>query len=303
MEAQHKEYEEFVHHEGQEPLTFERVAKDLLAGSVAGVANVISGHPLDTFKIRMQMLKIGFFKCIRSMYIEEGMFAFYKGVAFPLYSVPLINSIVFAGYESAKWAMGLRREQELSMTQGLIAGAWAGFVNCLIVTPVELVKINQQMEGIGVKTQQTPAMRVAKTMVSTHGYKILYKANNITILREVFGWSAQFAAYEEMRAFLNRGSTSSSMINDFIAGGFSGLVGWIFQYPQDIIKTKLQMDLTGIMYRTKYKDGGFMACAREIMATEGIRGFWVGFSACSVRAVIANAFTFLAYEQAKSFLL
>ncbi len=41
-------------------------------------------------------------------------------------------------------------------------------------------------------------------------------------------------------------------------------------------------------------------CARHVYQHEGgIPGFWRGFSACSARAVIANAFMFLAYEFAQ----
>ena len=308
MEAQHKEFEEFVHHklEGEdESFSFERVAKDLLAGSLAGVANVVSGHPLDTVKVRMQMLEVGFLKCMKSMVAQEGPLSFYKGVEYPLYSVPIVNAVVFAAYESAKKMMGIKRDQELTLAQGLVAGAWAGFVNCIVVTPVELIKIHQQMEGIGKRGRQTSAWEITKKIYGADGIRGLYKANGITILRETFGWAARFASYETARVILNNKFESLSVVNDFIAGGFSGLVAWVAQYPQDIIKTKLQSDLAGTKYpRHKlFRDGGTIACTLEIWRKEGIRGYWTGFSACALRAVIANAFTFLAYEQAKSLLL
>jgi len=46
-------------------------------------------------------------------------------------------------------------------------------------------------------------------------------------------------------------------------------------------------------------DGGMINCAKEINATHGFKGFWIGFSACSTRAITANAFMFLAYEYAQ----
>lgn len=58
------------------------------------------------------------------------------------------------------------------------------------------------------------------------------------------------------------------------------------------------------MQYTKYHilvpDGGFINCGKHIYQHEGgVQGFWRGFSACSARAVIANAFMFLAYEFAQ----
>jgi len=82
-------------------------------------------------------------KCMRGMFSSEGIFSVYKGVEYPLYSVPIINAVVFSAYESAKLMMGLPRDQEMDMYHGLIAGGWAGLVNCIIVTPVELIKIQQ----------------------------------------------------------------------------------------------------------------------------------------------------------------
>jgi solute carrier family 25 carnitine/acylcarnitine transporter 20/29 len=146
MEELHHELEELIHHKVEndaQPFSWSHVLKDLAAGSLAGVANVASGHPLDTIKVRMQMIQVGFGKCIKSMYQQEGFFAYYKGVAWPFYSIPIVNAVVFAGYESAKKMMNIPRGKEMTIWQGLAAGAWAGFVNCAIVTPVEMVKIQQ----------------------------------------------------------------------------------------------------------------------------------------------------------------
>lgn len=41
-------------------------------------------------------------------------------------------------------------------------------------------------------------------------------------------------------------------------------------------------------------------CAKSIYINEGHAGFWKGFSACTTRAIIANAFMFIAYDFAQN---
>ena len=52
-------------------------------------------------------------------------------------------------------------------------------------------------------------------------------------------------------------------------------------------------------YSERLRDGGVINCGKHIYQTEGIHGFWKGFSACSARAVVANSFMFMAYEYAQ----
>lgn len=87
----------------------------------------------------------------------------------------------------------------------------------------------------------------------------------------------------------------------FISGGVGGFSCWLFSYPQDVIKTKLQVakEIQFANLSPLLRDGGFYRCGSYIYHKEGFWGFWRGFSACSARAVIANSFMFMAYEFAQ----
>ena len=65
---------------------------------------------------------------------------FFKGMGPPLFTVPLINSIVFSSYELCKRMMGVKSEKEFTFNQCMVAGMFAGFTNSFILTPIELVK-------------------------------------------------------------------------------------------------------------------------------------------------------------------
>jgi len=283
-------------------LDMDVILKDLAAGSIAGVANVLSGHPFDTIKVRMQMLNTKLGACVRSIISKEGVKSFYKGVYSPLYSVPVINAIVFGSYEMARRVLNSNSEGDMTLLQGMLAGSFAGLVNCIAVTPVELIKCRQQMEGLGYKAKETTSWEMIRKIVRREGISGLYKGNLITILREMPAYAAQFGTYEILKNYLSSIYGQSNVIN-FSCGALAGFSCWVFSYPQDIIKTKIQLDFGGAVKKYAphhlFKDGGIINCAKDIYRHEGFRGFWRGFSACTMRAMIANAFTFVAYEEAK----
>lgn len=80
----------------------------------------------------------------------------------------------------------------------------------------------------------------------------------------------------------------------FIAGGASGICYWLSCYPIDVVKNKMQA--APDTWPPKYS--GMSAAFRHIIRTEGIRGLFVGFTPCALRAFPANAAAFLGFEAA-----
>jgi solute carrier family 25 carnitine/acylcarnitine transporter 20/29 len=91
--------------------------KEFIAGSVGGVGQVLSAHPLDTIKVRLQVQAaaplhspLGFgnaaFKgpidCLVRTVQHEGFLGLYKGMVAPLAGVAFINAVLFSTYGWAK---------------------------------------------------------------------------------------------------------------------------------------------------------------------------------------------------------
>ncbi|KAF0852870.1 mitochondrial solute carrier family 25 (mitochondrial carnitine/acylcarnitine transporter) member 20/29 [Andalucia godoyi] len=267
--------------------------KDFIAGTVAGSAQVISGHPFDTIKVRMQTSAAGStsaMRIVRDVIGKEGVRSFFRGMGPPLAGVGAVNAVLFVAYGKARDWMEPDRDVDLSISETMVAGAFAGFVNCSVICPIELVKSRLQVAG----TKFAGPLQCGKLILRNEGVKGLFRGMSATIYREVPAYAGYFGAYEVAKRTLIGDKESNSPLELFISGGFGGVGCWLFSYPQDVIKTVLQV--SDKPYKKTFFDGGFWSCAREIAVQEGWKGFFKGFSPTMIRAFWANAATFFAYE-------
>lgn len=85
-----------------------------------------------------------------------------------------------------------------------------------------------------------------------------------------------------------------------VVGPTSTALGWLFSYPQDVIKTKLQIEPQGTYKPTKLiPDGGIVSCSKEIYRLNGWKGFFVGISPCLIRAAYSEGIGIMAYEKTR----
>jgi len=291
------QYELRAKHHVTSPSSSENLSMTFVGGSLGGIANVLIGHPFDTLKVRMQMLNTSLFSCIKSMIAQEGPTSLYKGIASPLYNVPIIYSLCFGSYEVGLWALGVRFHKEPTPWKASIAGGWAGFVISFVLTPMELVKCRQQMEGVGQKIHASKAWTIARQIVQNQGIRQLFKANTLTIAREVPANAVYFGAFIYLKEAF-KPIFGDNSFNTIVVGGLAGLASWVVGYPQDTIKTRIQCDVTNMYQRHRmFNDNGIIDCFKKTIRNEGIAGFWKGFSACAIRATFAEAITFTVYEK------
>ena len=73
----------------------------------------------------------------------------------------------------------------------MMAGAFAGLANSMIVGPVELIKCKMQDHRLNFSTSKDCLNHVIKT----EGIRGLFKGMFATVSREVPGYAGQFAVY------------------------------------------------------------------------------------------------------------
>ena len=81
------------------------------------------------------------------------------------------------------------------------------------------------------------------------------------------------------------------------AGAIAGYVFWLFGFPIDLIKTKIQSDS---FVNPKFKS--ILECIQQTYNAGGLKGFYRGLLPCMLRAGPVNAGCFLTYEYSMKYL-
>lgn len=116
----------------------------------------------------------------------------FDGIYYPLITVPLVNAVVFGSYEFYK---KVTHKNQLSLLDGIENGAFAGFINTFVVSPVELIKCRMQLDNSKFKSSHECLVDI----LGREGPRGLFRGTFATAAREVPAYAAQFAAYELLK--------------------------------------------------------------------------------------------------------
>jgi len=135
--------------------------KDFLSGGFGGICTVVTGHPLDTIKVRLQTMPVpgpgespmykGTFDCAKKTIEKEGARGLYKGMAAPITGVAPIFAISFLGFSLGKKLVIATRgsKEKLNKIELFAAGAFSGIFTTSIMAPGERIKTLLQVQQGG----------------------------------------------------------------------------------------------------------------------------------------------------------
>ncbi|KFQ27299.1 Solute carrier family 25 member 48, partial [Merops nubicus] len=276
-----------------------------------GAASVVVGHPLDTIKTRLQAGQ-GYgntLTCVLTVYRNESVAGFFKGMSFPLASVAVYSSVVFGVFSNTQRLLSQLRHGDPARAPALadvaLASMVAGFISVGIGTPVDLVKIRLQMQTqpsvkANIKVKATvpgsPVYRgpihCFRTVLQKEGLAGIYRGAGAMLLRDVPGYCCYFIPYTLFCDWITpEGCISPSPSSIWLAGGVAGAVSWGIATPMDVVKSRLQAD--GV-YLNKYK--GTLDCILQSYQNEGLKVFFRGITVNAVRGFPTSAAMFLGYE-------
>eukprot|EP01064_Diplonema_japonicum_P037849 TRINITY_DN89_c1_g2_i1.p1 TRINITY_DN89_c1_g2~~TRINITY_DN89_c1_g2_i1.p1 ORF type:complete len:282 (+),score=24.02 TRINITY_DN89_c1_g2_i1:87-932(+) len=264
--------------------------KSWAAGGVAGSVGTAVGYPLDTLKVRVQTGMVGgtggLLKAVQRVKVD-GVVSLWKGVSVPIASRLVIKSTLYSTYG---WCNG--RWQRYKGTNKLewyhygASGGIGGVVGSITQTPVDFVKV---------RLQTTPEhlplygriKHVLKTAFPENSYKlpILYRGYPPMLCREVAGFTVYFSIFEYLKQMYKFQGSAPLL---FAAGSFCGCVSWSIQYPFDVVKSRMQA--------SKDLSTTSSQVFKNLLQTEGTKGFFRGLSAALLRACFVHGVTMTTYE-------
>lgn len=263
---------------------------DFIAGWIGGCAGIIVGHPLDTLKVRQQFGgKSNLWKTGIKTLSGEGVSGLFKGLFYPVISSGAINSIFFGVYGVTLNFFQKCDDQRPSYSAIFWSGCVGGTVQLAIACPVELIKVKLQSQMAGPAKFRGP-WHCTRHTLQHQGVSGLYRGLVPHAWRDGPGFGAYMLLYEMSLSALG-GRETSGASQQFLAGGFAGVMCWLSVLPFDVIKSRMQAD---DLDRPRYKN--MLDCARQSYAEGGWRLFTRGWFAMSLRAFPVNAVTFLVYE-------
>lgn len=243
---------------------------DFISGMVGGASGVLCSHPFDTIRVRYQCLSPG-----QRIYCS----GVYRGVIPPLIGMMIEKSIVFGTYSIIK-----------NKTQSnIISGLAAGCISACIITPLEKIKIALQQSKNSAHIS-APVKKTKIALVLQHKWSIreLYKGFLPTICREGCGFAIYFPIYHYLKQKYNKDNKDNKHIKTALIGGSSGMGSWLFIYPFDVVKTRLQ---SPILYYN-----GVVHCITDTYQKYGYTFFYRGLSLGLSRAFVLHAGVWIGFE-------
>ncbi|KAJ5388652.1 hypothetical protein N7509_011193 [Penicillium cosmopolitanum] len=283
-------------------------AVNLIAGGGAGMMEALVCHPLGPHAALPESdspgaKPRGFVTTGADIVRKETAMGLYKGLGAVLGGIIPKMAIRFTSYESYK---GMLADENGNVTSKatFLAGLGAGVTEAVaVVNPMEVIKIRLQAQHHSLADPlDAPKYRSAPhalfTVVKEEGFSTLYRGVSLTALRQGTNQAANFTAYTELKAALQRmqpeySNTQLPSYQTTMIGLISGAVGPFSNAPIDTIKTRLQ--------KTRAEPGQsavsrIMVIAKDMFKQEGTRAFYKGITPRVMRVAPGQAVTFTVYE-------
>ncbi|XP_059839641.1 mitochondrial adenyl nucleotide antiporter SLC25A24-like [Hypanus sabinus] len=185
-----------------------------LAGSLAGVTAQTSIYPMEVLKTRMALRKTGQYSgvadCVRKIWKNEGLIAFYKGYIPNILGIIPYAGIDLAIYETLK-KMWLSRYAQDSADPGVLVllacGTTSSTCGQLASYPLALVRTRMQAQASLEGAKQLSMMELFRNILAKEGPFGLYRGLAPNFMKVIPAVSISYVVYERMRTALGLQST------------------------------------------------------------------------------------------------
>ena len=205
--------------------------------------------------------------------------------------------IVFVARRLQLTLISTRMPNDIAFTTHFICGGLAGTFGAIVTCPLELVKTRLQSSLYKSTTSRNIFANISSVFGLLHtirkqeGITGLWKGVGPTLVGVVPARAIYFSVYSHCKQLLAKDKKETSLIH-MMSAATAGLSVALFTNPIWLIKTRMQLQSTEIIYRNS------LHCFVQVFKTEGIRGLYRGFSA-SLLGLSESTLQFVTYEYLK----
>lgn len=248
----------------RKPGLFESMA---LGGTAASFA-VNFTHPIETVKTRMQVSGDGVVHTVTSTAKNEGVAAFWKGIAFAYGRELSYTSVKLGAYAPVRDALGAGKESPFYMK--FLAGAITGGVGSAIGNPFDVMKTLAQTNS----GKSVPLSELVGDMYRAQGIGGFYRGVQVNIMRACVLNATKMGVYDITKGYVtdatgwSRKDVRTAFCSAFVAGFFMTCT----VAPWDRLRTTLMNQPTD-----KKLYDGFADCLVKTVKQDGVLSLWRGF--------------------------
>lgn len=241
--------------------------ESIALGGASCVFTVNFTHPIELVKTRMQVSGSGLTTTVGSTYAKEGAGAFWKGIAWAWGREGSYASIKLGAYAPVRDALGAGKDSPFYLK--FAAGAITGGVGSLFGNPFDVLKTMAQ-------TNQGKSDSLGKTLgdfYAANGIGGFYRGISANIMRACVLNATKMGVYDIAKGVVTEstGWERKDLRTTFCSAMVSGLAMTCTVSPFDRVRTALMNQGKVQQY------SGFVDCAGQLAAKDGITSFWRGF--------------------------
>ncbi|KAL7713790.1 hypothetical protein QTN25_008670 [Entamoeba marina] len=261
----------------------------MLGGAFAGVVSRTAVAPID----RMHTLLVARSdedskKMFNDLITNEGILGLWRGNAVNCMKVAPTTAVKFFVTETLKrYARSYyeSRSLKLPFTVNFTIGALGAICSTFVSHPIDVIRTRMTIETSKVRKYDT-FFGTASTIVKEEGISGLYQGLGFSLLSVTPFQAVNHACYDLVSPIVPKGP-----LKKLYQGCLSSSLAFTLCYPLDVVKRKL----------LARKANTATEAVNMIMKTQGIKGFYTGFSVGFIKVVPLISVQFYAFDQYKKF--
>ena len=184
-------------------------------------------------------------------------------------------------------------------SKDILAGTSAGIVSVLVCHPLDTIRVRLQTAPAGRFTGVTD---VVKQTIKGEGVTALYKGITSPLTAQGIQKATMFFSFGAAKRYLTDASSGPLPLwKLYLCGSVAGMSNALVANPFELVRNRLQVQYQRNIASSQYK--GPFDCARQMVATSGVRSLWLGLGPMILRDAPGVGAWYCTFEGVRRYLV